>query len=147
MPTYDAPQNRAQLAGMPSQWKDDVTGSHTHLYASDTPLPVIVDLPLALNQTIPAYTPVAWNAGGTGLVAAAEGTPAIGITLRDHVVAATGDLPGTGIVIQACLNIDAIAWPASYTTDAQKFTAFQGADTPTAIVLKRVYRGSVVAQP
>lgn len=146
MPPIEAPQNRAQFAGTPSQWSESVTGTHEHLYADYTPLVSIVDLPLALDQTIPAYTPVMRNVAGA-LVAATQGTPAIGITLRDHVVPATGELPGTGIVIQACLNIDAIAWPASYTTDAQKFAAFQGADTPSNIVLKRVYRGSVVAQP
>lgn len=142
----EAPQNRAQLAGMPGQWSEEVTGSHDHLYADYTPPVVIVDLPLALSQTLPAYTPVMRNGAGN-LVAAVSGTPAVGITLRDHVVGASGDLPGTGVVIQACLNIDGIAWPASYDTEAKKFAAFAGADTPTNIVLKRVYRGSVVAQP
>lgn len=142
-----APQNRAQYAGMPSQWADDVTGSHQHLYAGNTPHVVTQDLPLALNQTVPAYTPMMWNVAGTGLIPATEGTPAIGITLYDIVVPATGALPGVPVVTQACLNKDALNWGASYTTDAQKFAAFQGADTPTNIVVRQVYRGSVVAQP
>lgn len=142
-----APQNLAQLAGVPSQWSDTITGTHVHLLASDTPLVVTQDLPMDLDQTVSAYTPVAWNEDGDGLVPAAPGEPAIGITLKDIVVAATGDRPGVPILIQAALNIDAIAWPAAYNTDALKFAAFSGAATPTNIVLKRVYRGSVVAQP
>ncbi|WP_191569212.1 head decoration protein [Paracoccus yeei] len=143
----EAPQNRAQFAGMPSQWSDTVTGSHDHVYAGNTPHVVTQDLPLALGQTVLAYTPVAWNTAGTGLIPAVEGTPAIGITLYDIVVPATGALPGVPVVTQACLNKDALNWDASFTTDAQKFAAFRGADTPTNIVVREVYRGSVVAQP
>lgn len=143
----EAPQDRAQLAGVPSQWSDTITGTHAHLLAGDTPLVVTVDLPMDLDQTVPAYTPVAWNAGGTGLVPAEQGTPAIGITLKDIEVEATGDEPGVPILIAACLNKDALNWDDSFTTDAQKFAAFNGADAPTNIVVRQVYRGSVVAQP
>lgn len=143
----NAPQNLAQLAGVPGQWSDTITGSHAHLLASDTPLVVTQDLPMDLDQTVLAYTPVTWNEDETGLVPAAPGEPAIGITLKDITVEDSGDRPGVPILIQACLNIDALNWPAGYTTDALKFAAFGGAPTPTNIVLKRVYRGSVVAQP
>ena len=142
-----APQNRAQLAGVPSQWSDTITGSHAHLLAGDTPLVVTVDLPMALNQTVLAYTPVAWNVGKTGLVPAVQGTPAIGITLRDITVAATGALPGVGILVGGCLNKDALTWGVSFTTDAHKFAAFNGADAPTNIVVRKVYRGATIAQP
>lgn len=141
------PQDRAQLAGMPGQWEDDVSGTHKHFYAGDTPLVVTEDMPLALNQTLLAYTPVAWNAGRTGLVAAAQGTPAIGVILYDIVVPSTGALPGVPVVRAACLNVDGLNWPASYTTEAQKFDAFRGAETPTNIVLRKVYLGSIVPQP
>ena len=143
----EAPQNRAQLAGLPGQWSDSITGSHDHLLSGDTPLVVTVDYPLALDQTLAAYTPVVWNAGGTGLVAAAPGTPAIGIVLKDCTVASTGDMPGAPILIAGALNPDALAWPAAFDTDAERMAAFNGAPAPTNIVLKRVYRGSVVAQP
>lgn len=146
MPIYP-PQDRAQLAGMPGQWSDSAIGSHDHLFAGDTPLHVIVDLPLALSQTLPAYTPVKWNAGNTGLIAAVAGDAAIGITLYDIVVPASGALPGVPIMRAACLNKDALNWGASYDTDAKKFAAFDGAPAPTQIVVRQVYRGSVVSQP
>lgn len=147
LPPINAPQDRAQFAGMPSQWEQEVLGSHTHLYAGNTPHVVTQDLPLALNQTLKAYTPMMWNAGRTGLIPATQGTPAVGIILYDIVVPATGDLPGVPVVTQACLNKDALTWDASFTTDAQKYAAFVGANTPTNIVVRLVYRGSVVAQP
>lgn len=143
----ETPQNRAQLAGMPGQWNDDVSGHNPYLMAGDTPLVVTVDLPLALNQTLLAYTPVAWNEAGTGLVKAVEGEPAIGITLKDIVVPNSGAMPGVGILVAGSLNKDALTWDASYDTDAKKFAAFNGAPAPTNIVVRQVYRGSVVAQP
>ena len=142
-----APQNRAQLAGLPGQWQDTITGSHAHLISGDTPPVVTKDYPLDLNQTLAAYTPVKWNAGGTGLVAATSGDPVVGITLMDHTVPNSGARPGAPVLIQGTLNPEALTWPASFDTDAKRMAAFNGAAAPTNIVLKRVYRGSVIAQP
>lgn len=143
----ETPRNQEQYAGLASQWSDTVTGGHEHLYLSDSPMPVIVDWPFALDQTVPIYTPLMWNEAATALVPATQGTPAVAINLKEMVVGDTGEMPGSPVVIQAKLNMAALSWDDSYATDAQKFNAFRGAETPTSIIVGTVYRGAVVAQP
>lgn len=139
------PPLQAQYAGMPGQWTDSIAALPEGLIVSETPPVVTVDLPLGPGTYL-AYTPVTFAADGLTLEAAAQGEPAIGIILYDIVVPA-GQNRGVPVMRAAGLNKDMITWPASYTTDAQKFAAFEGAPSPTNIVVKQAYRGSVVTQP
>lgn len=146
MATYNAPR-LAQFAGMPSQSSDSILGYIEGLITGESPLPVVLDLPLAQSQTIPAYTPVGYSSGV--LVPAVQGTTqAIGITLYDVTVGAVGaGGQGHPILIQASVSRDIVAWPASYDTNAKKFAAFNGAPSPTNIVVREAYYGSVVVTP
>ena len=95
MATYNAPR-LAQFAGMPSQSSDSILGYIEGLITGESPLPVVLDLPLAQNQTIPAYTPVGYSSGV--LVPAVQGTTqAIGITLYDVTVGAVSQWRHDGI--------------------------------------------------
>lgn len=137
--------NLAQQAGFPRQWADTITDTLEGLIVGETPPVVTVDLPLVAG-TYSAYSPVKFNTAGTALEIAAQGAPAIGIILYDIVVPA-GQTPGVPVLRSGCLNKDMIAWPASYTTDAHKFGAFEGAPTPTVISVRKAYAGSVIPQP
>ena len=57
------------------------------------------------------------------------------------VVAVTTDgttnYKGAPVYRQGVVNPDALVWPASYDTDAKKFAAFDGAPTPTDIIVRR----------
>ena len=139
------PALEAQYAGVPSQWVESISALPEGLIVSETPPVVTVDLPLSAGTYL-AYTPVKFNTAGTSLEVAVQGKPAIGILLKDIVVPA-GQNVGVPVMRAAGLNKDLINWPASYTTDAHKYGAFEGAPTPTNIVVKLAYRGSVVAQP
>ena len=139
------PPIQAQYAGVPGQWSDSISALPEGLIVGETPPVVTQDLPLSAGTYL-AYTPVKFNTAGTSLEVAAQGEPAIGILLKDIVVPA-GQNIGVPVMRAAALNKDLITWPASYTTDAHKFNAFEGAPTPTNIVVKLAYRGSVVAQP
>lgn len=145
MATYNAPK-LAQTAGFPSQSSDTILGYIEGLIVGESPVPVTLDLPLAQSQTIAAYTPVMYSSGV--LVPAVSGTPAIGITLFDVVVGAVGaGGQGHPILIAAAVNRDIVNWPASYDTNAKKFAAFNGAPTPTNIVVREAYYGSTVVTP
>ena len=39
-------------------------------------------------------------------------------------------------------NMDALVWPASYDTDAKKLAAFDGAPSPSQILVSRVITGA-----
>lgn len=148
----DALQNRGQYWGMPGQNSTDYGVVNPGLLAGDTPNLVIIDAVLAngtgteAERSIPAYTPMVKDANKQWVVADPD-APAEGITLRDHIVPASGDPIGTGILVQGNLNKDALSWPTAYDTDAKKYAAFDGAASPTSIVVRLVRRGSIVAQP
>ena len=122
---------RAQEAGVPGQWNDQINPVREGLIVGETPGVVTVDLPIAANQELPAFTPVIYAESGY-LVAATGGEEAIGITLLPMVSGASPIL-GAPILIQGCLNKDMLNWHAAYDTDAKKFNAFRGAPTPTSI--------------
>lgn len=131
-------------AGYPGQWTDTINPALEGLIVGESPAVVVRDM-IALNgAALPPYTPLMKDGAGK-LVAATPGTPAVGINLvpLDGVTANIG-IP---VLIQGCLAKHMIAWPAAFDTDAEKFAAFEGADTPTNIVVREVYFGSTVAQP
>lgn len=135
----------AHEAGVPGQWSDEINPVREGLIVSN-PDVVTVDATVAANQTIALpYVPVMRDGSGN-LVPAVQGTPAVGILLRPITTPAS-PVQGQPLLIAGGLNMDMIAWPASYTTEAQKLNAFVGADTPTNIVVKKVYLGATVAQP
>jgi hypothetical protein len=143
-------------AGLPSQWSDTINPVLEGLIVGETPAVVTQDLIAAASQTLEANTPVGFDGSGH-LVPAVwaeppEGedpdtrVPPIGITLIKSVMA-SGQNPGIPILRAGCLAKHMINWPASYDSDAKKFGAFEGAPTPTNIVVREVYFGSTVANP
>lgn len=152
MATITPPTNLPQLAGVPSQWSDTIEAVPEGLIVGETPAAVVVDRQFALSQTIAAYTPVGYNGSGdlvpavTGSVDPDDDIVPIGITLKDVTVGGASKLGGP-ILVQACLNSEMITWPASFSTDVLKLNAFNGAPTPTSIVVRKVILGATVAQP
>lgn len=135
----------AHLAGVPGQWSDEINPVREGLIVGN-PDVVTVDAAVAANQTFAVpYVPVMRDGSGN-LVPAVQGTPAVGILLRP-ITTGAAPLQGQPLMIQAGINMDMIAWPASYTTEAHKRNAFVGAPTPTAIVVKKAYLGATVANP
>lgn len=131
--------NRSQTAGIPAQWEDTIAAADVALITGHEPAVLTTDLLVAASQTIPALTPVGFN-GATppALIPAVSGTTqAIGILLTAVTTDASATLKGVPVYRAGCFNPDALNWPASYTTDALKFAAFNGAPTPTNIVIRR----------
>lgn len=77
--------------------------------------------------------------GGTALPV----NRAIGILLVDITTDGSGSHKGVPIYRAGCFNPDALIWDASYSTDREKFLAFEGAPTPTNIIIRRPKTASV----
>lgn len=127
--------NSSQEAGIPYQWEQEINPGLSDLITGHEPALLTMDLVVAGGQTIPALTPVTKDENGN-LVAATAGTPAIGITIVD-VVTAADETKGAPVYRAGCFNPDALNWDDSYADDAAKFAAFEGAPTPTNIVMRR----------
>ncbi len=137
----------AHQAGFPGQWSDSINPSHEGLIVGETPTTGTRDHVLAANTTFLLYQPVGYATGTSGpLVPATDAIKAIGITLYPIVTGATPAV-GVPILISACLNMDMLAWHATMDTEAERLRAFDGAPSPTRIVVKKAYLGATVAQP
>lgn len=147
------PPNDPWKAGFPSQSSDTINAVAEGLIVGETPAVVTLDQTIAASQTITGlYVPMGYD--GSGNLVPAEwhatysgaGVRATCILLRP-ITTPSSPVQGIETLIQGCLNMDMIAWPASYDTEAKKLNAFDGAPTPTSIVVKKVRAGSIVAQP
>lgn len=137
----------AHMAGVPHQWEDSIGAVAEGLIVGETPAVVTEDMTVAASQTITTpYVPVGFDGSGNLVPAVSGTTQAIGLLLRPITTPAS-PVQGQPVLRQGCLNMDMIAWPASYDTDEKKLEAFRGAPTPSSIVVRRVRAGSIVAQP
>lgn len=152
MTTYNA-LYLAHLAGVPGQESDTINPINEGLILSHTPAPIVEDMTIAANQTIAGiHTPVGFDASGNLVPAvwdatyASAGVRAIGLTLRP-ITTGAAPLVGQPILRAAAVNMDLIAWPASFDTDEKKLEAFRGAPSPSQFIVKKVRKGATVAQP
>ena len=108
------------------------------LFNSAIPLPVTEDFPVGPNTTLPAFSVVGLNAGGTLVLAQTSGTPVvpIGVTTAP-VVTGAGQTDRIAIYRQANLNPDALTWHADYDTDDKRKAAFRNSPTPTNIIVRK----------
>lgn len=97
--------------------------------------------PVKAGVVLAQFTVVGLDTNGF-LVAAvqkAEATPVQAIGVLAHAVtggATDGAVTGP-VWYSGCFNMDALVWPATYNTDAEKLAAFQGAPTPTTIIVAK----------
>lgn len=136
MPTYNPP-NFSQTVGIPTQSEDILGATPAGLLSGLSPEVITSDHIVAASQTIPALTPVGRDANGRLVPAVVGTTPAIGILVHEIATTASVTYRGASVYRGGCFNPDMLNWPVSYSTDALKFAAFEGAPSPTQIVLRR----------
>lgn len=85
---------------------------------------------------LPAFSVVGVTAGNLVLAEQVGAPLAIGITSAP--ILANGDVQKVGLIRAGNFNMDALNWHASFDTVAKKRAAFEGAPTPTNIVLQKV---------
>ena len=135
--------NHAQSAGIPGQWSQDISATDPALVTGHEPGLLTRDMVFATDQDIPALTPVGYN-GSNELVPAVTGSvdpqddiAPVAVTTIAVVTSGVGGEKAAPVYRAGCLNPDALNWPVSFDDDAKKFAAFEGAPTPTNIVLRR----------
>lgn len=129
--------NNAQTAGIPAQWDDTISAAAGSLITGDSPGILTQDLIVAASQTIAALTPVGFDANDRLVPAEAGVIQAIGITVVAVTTTASTTYTGAPVYRGGCFNPDLINWPASYDTEAEKMNAFEGAPSPTNIIMRR----------
>jgi hypothetical protein len=109
------------------------------LAGSHPPLAPAFSFDLPTGVTYAQFTVVGLNATNelvpalTGSVDPADDIQAIGVLAHAITVAAAGDKGQ--VWYSGCFHHDALVWDASFDTDAKKLVAFQGAPTPTTIIV------------
>lgn len=91
-------------------------------------------LTVAESQDIAYKQPVAFDVSDN-IVAATEGTPAVGIAMYP-VATDAGETKTVQVLRAGVLNPAALVWDASYDTAAKRQAAFRGAPAPTNIIVK-----------
>lgn len=129
--------SQAQTAGIPRQNSDTIAAADVYLITGNEPGVMTMDMLVAASQTIPALTPVGLDVNGRLIPAVAGTTQAIGITVVAVVSDAGTTYKGVPVYRAGCFNPDALAWPASYDLETEKMNAFNGAPTPTQIIMRR----------
>lgn len=129
--------DQSQGAGFPAQWSEDITATDVALFTGDEPGVMTMDMIVAASQTLPALSLVGLNGSGRLVPAEAGVTQAIGILVAAITTGPSTTYKGAPVYRAGCFNPDKLSWPASYSTDALKFNAFNGADSPTNIIIRR----------
>lgn len=112
--------------------------AQVELFNSAIPHPVTEDFAVGPSTTLPAFSVVGLNAGGTLVLAQTSGTAVVPIGVTTAPVATgAGQTDRIAIYRAANLNPDALTWHADYDTDAKKAAAFRSSPTPTNIVIRK----------
>lgn len=126
----------SQQAGIPTQWDDTIAAAGDNLITGNEPAVLTVDMIVAASQTIPALSLVGLDGSGRLIPAVAGSVQAIGIAIIGITTDASTTYKGLKVYRGGCFNPNRLAYPASYNTDALKMNAFNGAPTPTQIILR-----------
>lgn len=128
------PKKSDLTAGLAGQRSETIDPNADPFVTGDIPALFGVDEPLASDTDLPALSVVGFNGSGELIEAVHGTTQAIGILVyaADET---SGDVMAH-VYRGGCFNPTLVNWPASYDTDEKKRTAFYGAPSPTAIVLR-----------
>lgn len=126
--------------GVPAQSSETFTRVNPALFVDATPYPSQQDYVVAFSTTILELQVVGFSGGK--LVPAQQGSiQAIGVAVLP-ATAGAADTPAIPVYRAGAFNADALVWHASYDTDAKKLAAFDGAPTPTNILVRKVRPGA-----
>lgn len=122
-------------AGVAGKWSETINAQDPAFVTGDAPAMSWMLLPAAAAQTFTARQVVGFNGSGNLIPAVLGTTEAIGFIAYAPTAATTlGQL--VSVVRQGVFNPDMLTFDATYDTDAKKRLAFEGAPTPTSIILR-----------
>ena len=129
------PRNGDLLAGVAGKWSETIDPEAALLVTGDAPAQASMPLPAAAAQTFTARQVVGLNGSGL-LVPAVLGTvAAIGWVVYAPSAATTLDQP-ISVMRQGVFNPNLLTFDATYNTAEKKRLAFEGAPSPTSIILR-----------
>lgn len=132
--SMDIPYN-TQLVGIARQESEEITVPG-YLLTGDYPTVFNTDEAVAPSTTIPALTIVTLGSDGY-LKVATKADKAIGITIYDISTTADAVNATARICRGGVFNPDMLNWDTSFDSEAVKLKAFEGAPSPTQIVLRK----------
>lgn len=130
------PKNGDLTAGVAGKWSETIDAEPPLLVTGDAPAQASMPLPAAAAQTFAARQVVGLNGSGKLIPAVRGTTQAIGYVVYAPSAATVLDQP-VEVMRQGVFNPDALVFDASYGTDEQKRLAFEGAPSPTSIILRK----------
>lgn len=92
-------------------------------------------LPMAASQTFKQFEVLGLD-GNNQLVPAEYGVTQAQFVCTQAVTSGAGENPTVDVFYAGCFNPDALVWGASYDNDEKKRSAFEGAPTPTQILIR-----------
>ena len=130
------PRNGDLTAGIAGQWSETINAEAPLLVTGDAPAMATMELPAAAAQTFVAHQLVGFNGSGKLIPAVLGTTAAIGYVVYAPSAATVLDQL-VAVMRQGVFNPDALVFDATYDTDEKKRLAFEGAPSPTSIILRK----------
>lgn len=124
------------LAGVAGQSSDTITAQEEALVTGDAPAQSWMLLPAAAAQTFTARQVVGLNGSGKVVPAVLGTVAAIGYIVYAPSAATVLDQP-VSVMRQGVFNPNLLTFDATYNTDEKKRLAFEGAPSPTSIILRK----------
>ncbi len=132
------PKNGDLTAGLAGTYSETINPSPDPLITGDTPGVMATDEPVAADQVLEARTVVGFD--GSGHIVEANNTTVTAVGILSYAVDTTGETAGAkyaGVYRMGVFNPDLLKWNAGYAADNDKLKAFEGAPSPTVIVVRR----------
>lgn len=123
-------------AGVAGHWSETINPQDAAFVTGDAPQLSWMMLPAAAAQTFVARQVVGFDGSGNLIPAVLGTTAAIGfISYAPSAATTLGQM--VGVIRQGVFNDDLLVFDATYNTAAKKRLAFEGAPTPTSIILRK----------
>ncbi len=141
------PLNGDLTAGIAGKYTETINPSPDAFVTGDVPAVFTTTETVLTSQNLAARTVVGFDAAGKlvpavmGSVDPEDDVQAIGVLMI--TVNSTGGDKQAEVYRGGCFNPDLLVWPASYDTAEKRRKAFNGAPSPTQIVIRRPTQYSV----
>ncbi|AET42270.1 head decoration protein [Ruegeria phage DSS3-P1] len=130
------PQNGDLTAGLAGRYTETINPAVDSLLTGDVPALFSTDETVLTTQTLEALTVVGFD--GAGKVVQANNTTVAAVGILVYATDTTGGDAVASIYRGGCFNPDLLVWHSGYATDAHKAKAFEGAASPTQIVIRKI---------
>jgi len=130
------PQNGDLTAGLAGKYSETINPAVDALLTGDYPQVFSTDETVLTTQDLAALTVVGFD--GSGKVVPANNTTVAAVGILVYATDTTGGDAVASIYRGGCFNPDLLVWDAAYSTDALKAKAFEGAPSPTQIIIRKI---------